>query len=173
MEEQEEIVEVPAEILEETPKKPSGKGAMTEKKLDNLKKAREAKKKNLDLKKYSQDKRPAAEERIEEELNKRAELLAEKKAEELIEKRKQEAELKEYCAWKKEQEAPKPVKKPVKVVKKKKKVVVESSDESDESEDEPVKKKKATKKTSNPREFKEFFEEEPVPTMTWLDAFLD
>src|SRR4051794_18572554 len=89
-----EVVELP--IPPEKPEKKPKKGVMTDTKLKNLKKARAARKKNLDAKKYSQDKRGPAEVRIEEEVNRRAEELAEKKALELIEKRKQEAELAEY-----------------------------------------------------------------------------
>ena len=92
MESDQEIVEVPLELVEseveeEIPvKKTPAKGKMTEKKLDNLAKARAAKKKNLDIKKYSKESRTAAEERIEIELNKHADALAEKKALEIIEK---------------------------------------------------------------------------------------
>ena len=51
-----------------TEKKKSGRGVMTDQKLENLAKARAARKANLEAKKYSKDKRGKAEERIEEEL---------------------------------------------------------------------------------------------------------
>jgi hypothetical protein len=84
-------------------KKKSGRSVMTEQKLANLEKARAARKANLDAKKYSKNKRGKAEERIEEEVKRRAREEAEKLADELIKKRELEKELAEYRAWKKQQ----------------------------------------------------------------------
>ena len=147
------------QVEHETPKKAPAKGKMTEQKILNLEKARAARKANLDAKKYSKEKRSAAEERIQLELERRAEELAEKKALELLEKQKQEAELEEYRQWKKEQaklakekemekvekatkkKAPKapPAPKP----KPKKKVTRKVASDSEESEDELPRKKPA------------------------------
>jgi hypothetical protein len=149
-------------------KKSPAKGIMTEKKLENLAKARAAKKANLDAKKYSKVKRSSAEERIEAEIARRAEEAAGQKALELLEKQKQEAELQEYRQWKKEQaklakeqtealrqkEAQKKTKaKPKKKVVRKVVRIEESEDESEdfsESEDDlplpPPKKKRPTQR---------------------------
>lgn len=91
------------------PQKPKSKrGVMTDVKLANLAKAREARKKNLEAKKtrYPKDKRSALEKKIQEqeELEERIAAEAEKKAMELIERKKQEEELREYRLWKKQQE---------------------------------------------------------------------
>jgi hypothetical protein len=86
-----------------TEKKKSGRGVMTDRKLENLAKARAARKANLEAKKYSKDKRGKAEERIEEEVKRRAREEAEKLADDLIKQRELEKELAEYRAWKKQQ----------------------------------------------------------------------
>jgi hypothetical protein len=94
-------VEQPAEST--TKEKKSGRAVMTDQKLANLEKARAARKANLEAKKYSKDKRGKAEERIEEEVKRRAREEAEKLADEVIKQRELEKELSEYRAWKKEQ----------------------------------------------------------------------
>jgi hypothetical protein len=86
-----------------TKEKKSGRAVMTDQKLANLEKARAARKANLEAKKYSKDKRGKAEERIEEEVKRRAREEAEKLADEVIARRELEKELSEYRAWKKEQ----------------------------------------------------------------------
>ncbi|KAJ3029701.1 hypothetical protein HDV00_009456 [Rhizophlyctis rosea] len=102
-----DIEETPVENqqpeVEDTAKKPK-KGVMTAKKLEDLEEARATRKANLNTRKYSQEKRSAAEMRAEEEIQRRASELAEQKALEIIERRKQEEELAEYRAWKKAQE---------------------------------------------------------------------
>jgi len=79
------------------------KGTMTEQRKENLAKARAQRKINLETKKYSKDKRTAAEMRAEEEIQRRAEELAAKKAEDLLAKRQLDAELEELRQWKKMQ----------------------------------------------------------------------
>ena len=84
-----------------TEKKKGGRGVMTDQKLENLAKARAARKANLEAKKYSKDKRGKAQERIEEEVKRRAREEAERLADGLIKQRELEKELKEYRDWKK------------------------------------------------------------------------
>ncbi|KAJ3029760.1 hypothetical protein HDV00_009446, partial [Rhizophlyctis rosea] len=119
--------------VEEQPVKKSGRGVMTEAKLANLAKAREARKKNLEAKKtkYPKNKRASLEQKIqeEEENTKRMEEEIERKARELLERQKQEQELAEYRQWKKEQE----------------KLAKESAKEESKK---PSKVKSATKKTA-------------------------
>ncbi|KAJ3048810.1 hypothetical protein HK097_010191 [Rhizophlyctis rosea] len=79
------------------------KGTMTDQRKQNLARARAQRKINLELKKYSKDKRTAAEMRAEEEIQRRAEELAAKKAEDLLAKRQLDAELEELRQWKKMQ----------------------------------------------------------------------
>ena len=104
----EEIVEQQQPENTEEPVKKSGKGTMSDKKLDNLAKARAARKANLEAKKkkYPVSSRPALEKKIaeQEELEKRIEEEAERKALAILERQKQEAELAEYREWKKNQE---------------------------------------------------------------------
>ncbi|KAJ3024408.1 hypothetical protein HDV00_000942, partial [Rhizophlyctis rosea] len=144
---------------EEAPPKKTGRGKMTEQKLANLAKAREARKAQLEAKKkkYPVDKRAALERKMQEEkeLQKRIEEEAESKARDIIEKQKLEAELAEYRAWKKEQEelqsqatpatkkkaAPKKTAAPKKAPARKKKVATD--DETDEETSPPPTKRRA------------------------------
>ncbi|KAJ3027988.1 hypothetical protein HK097_006049, partial [Rhizophlyctis rosea] len=76
---------------------------MTDQRKENLARARAQRKINLETKKYSKDKRTAAEIRAEEEIQRRAEERAAKKAEDLLAKRQLDAELEELRQWKKMQ----------------------------------------------------------------------
>ncbi|KAJ3035070.1 hypothetical protein HK097_004298 [Rhizophlyctis rosea] len=102
MSDSDQATDVPNVPNTATPAYPK-KGTMTEQRKENLEKARAQRKINLETKKYSRDKRSAAEIRAEEEIQRRAEELAGKKAEELLAKRQLEAELEELRAWKKTQ----------------------------------------------------------------------
>lgn len=169
----------------ESGKKKSGRAVMTEQKLLNLEKARAARKANLEAKKYSKDKRGRAEERIEEEVKRRAREEAEKLADELIKKREQEKELAEYRAWKKAQaeevnkekkdaDTPKskkkaaPAKAKSKAPAKPRKKKVQSESESDYEEDEYVEDRRPARggrARAAPRQ--------AAPEEDWLAGVLD
>ncbi|MCU1372709.1 MAG: hypothetical protein JWO77_3903 [Ilumatobacteraceae bacterium] len=92
-----------SQVPPESEATPGKKRPMTESQKANLMKAREARSALLkDPKRYPHGKkREMAEERLNEEIRKKAEVLAETKALEILEKRKQEKELKELAEWKK------------------------------------------------------------------------
>jgi len=169
---------------EPKPKKMPGRGVMTPKKEESLKKARAAlKAKSLEPKKYSEANRSAAEKRIEEELNKRADALALQKAEELLVKRKHEAEMQEYNAWKEANE--KEIQEVMALTKKAKKgkkvkVVETSSEDSSSEEEEPVKKKKkkapvkkAPKKKAPEPEEQQYYNQNIYTSAYDMNEFLD
>ncbi|KAJ3029264.1 hypothetical protein HDV00_009676 [Rhizophlyctis rosea] len=112
MSEEEKISQVPESMdQEEPPAKKSGRAVMTEKKLANLAKAREARKAQLEAKKkkYPVSKRPALEKKMEEidEIDRRIQEEADRKLQDYIERQKREAELQELedlRKWKKQQE---------------------------------------------------------------------
>jgi hypothetical protein len=94
---EEENVQVPVPVEEvEKPKKASGRGKMTQAKVDNLEKARAAKK-IYAVERHSKGFRPAAEAKIEKEIQDRAEKLAK----DLLEEERKAKERAEFEEWKK------------------------------------------------------------------------
>jgi hypothetical protein len=93
---------VDEKVVEEKPK--SAKGTMTPAKLDNLAKAREARKRIAEEKK--KNKVPAKVKRkmeTEEQIERKASELAEKRALEIMKRRDEEKELEDYRKWKEQQ----------------------------------------------------------------------
>ncbi|KAJ3055888.1 hypothetical protein HK097_008885 [Rhizophlyctis rosea] len=111
MSDQQPEISESVEQEEKQGEKKSGRGKMTEQKLLNLQKAREARKRNLEekTKRYPVNKRSILDKKIKEgeELERRVEMEAEKKAQQILQRQKLEQdllELEKLREWQKKQQ---------------------------------------------------------------------